>query len=112
VAAFFDGVVKRAMQAGLEERGVTPHTAMRGGEVGSADRRASVEVRKRTRPRQAEAGYSISRRCRKKIEEAFGWIKTVAGLARTKLVGRWKTLQQMQSAAAAYNPVRMRKLAA
>jgi hypothetical protein len=54
----------------------------------------------------------VSQRCRKKIEEAFGWIKTVATLARTKLVGRWKINQQMHLAAAAYNLVRMRKLAA
>jgi hypothetical protein len=38
--------------------------------------------------------------------------KTVAGLCRTRLVGRWKIKQQMQLAAAAYNLVRMRKLAA
>jgi hypothetical protein len=44
------------------------------------------------------------------IEEAFGWIKTVAGMCRTRLVGRWKIKQQLQLAAAAYNLVRIRKL--
>jgi hypothetical protein len=73
---------------------------------------ASVLVRRRIRSRQAEAGYTLSKRCRKKTEEAFAWVKTVAGQARTKLVGRWKIVQQMKLAAAAYKLVRMRKLAA
>lgn len=105
---------------GLERRGVIPHTAMRAGVIGGAKgtslrschRRESVPPRLRMRERQAEAGYVVSQRCRKKIEEAFGWIKTVAGLCRTRLVGHWKIKQQMQLAAAAYNLVRMRRLAA
>ena len=104
----------------LERRGVTPHTALRAGIIGGAKgtclrscrRRESVPPRLRMRGRQAEAGYTISQRCRKKIEEAFGRIKTVAGLYRTRLVGQWKIKQQVQLAAAAYNLVRMRKLAA
>jgi hypothetical protein len=71
-----------------------------------------VPARQRMRERQADPGYSVSQRCRKQIEEAFGWLKTVAGLYRTKLVGQWKLRQQVQLAAAAYNLVRMRKLAA
>lgn len=55
--------------------------------------------------------YRLSQRRRKKIEEAFGWINTVAGMCRTRLVGRWKINQQLQLAAAAYNLVRKRKLA-
>jgi len=104
----------------LERRDVIPHTAMRAGVIGGAKgtslrschRRASVPARLRMRERQADAGYTLSQRCRKKIEETFGWIKTVAGLCRTKPVGQWKIRQQMQLAAAAYNLVRMRKLAA
>jgi hypothetical protein len=45
-----------------------------------------------------------------KIEEGFAWLKTIAGLRRTRLVGRWKIKQQLELAAAAYNLVRMRKL--
>lgn len=104
----------------LERRGVVPHTALRAGIIGgakgtclrSSQRRASVPPRLRMKERQATPGYSVSQRCRKKIEEAFGWIKTVAGLCRTRLVGQWKIRQQVQLAAAAYNLVRMRKLAA
>ena len=104
----------------LEKRGVEPHTAMRSGVVGGAKgtsrlhrkNRPAIEARERMAERVGSEGYRISQRCRKKIEEAFGWIKTVAGLARTRLVGRWKIVQQMQMAAAAYNLVRIRKLAA
>jgi transposase/IS5 family transposase len=104
----------------LERRGVIPHTAMRAGVIGgtkgtslrSCRRRESVPPRLRMRERQATPDYTVSQRCRKKIEEAFGWIKTIAGLCRTRLVGQWKIRQQVQLAAAAYNLVRMRKLAA
>jgi hypothetical protein len=55
-------------------------------------------------------GYQFSQRCRKSIEEAFGWIKSVAGMYHTPLVGRWKIKQQLELAAAACNLVRIRKL--
>lgn len=107
----------------LEKRRVEPHTAMKAGAIGGATMRTRpsrrrkidrppIEARRRMRRRQRTRGYRLSQRCRKKIEEAFGWIKTVATLARTKLVGRWKITQQLHLAAAAYNLVRMRKLAA
>ena len=100
----------------LEKRGVTPHSAMRAGPVGGVGRRNRkhlplIQVRKRMARRLQTRGYQLSQRCRKKIEEAFGWIKTVAGLCRTRLVGRWKIKQQLQLAAAAYNLVRIRTLA-
>lgn len=101
----------------LEGRGIRPHVPTKDGPIGGkfAARRkdkASIEARKRMRRRERTVGYTISQRCRKKVEEVFGWVKTVAGLCRTRLVGRWKITQQMQLAAAAYNLVRIRKLAA
>ena len=94
----------------LVGRVVRPHVAMKDGPIrgegDEADRRRSM------RRRMKSVGYAISQRKRKLIEEAFGWIKTVAGLRRTNLVGRWKLKMQMQLAAAAYNLVRMRNLAA
>jgi transposase len=55
------------------------------------------------------AGYGVSQRIRKRIEEAFGWIKTVAGQDKTSFRGRdrvgWAFF-----AAAAYNLVRLPKL--
>lgn len=107
----------------LEKRNVEPHTAMKAGSVGGATMRTRasrrrkkdrppIEARRRMRHRQRTRGYRLSQRCRKKIEESFAWIKTVATLARTKLVGRWKITQQLHLAAAAYNLLRRRKLAA
>ncbi len=51
-----------------------------------------------------------SQRIRKRIEEAFGWIKTVAGMRRTKLRGLAKVNWSFTFAVAAYNLVRMPKL--
>jgi len=101
----------------LENRNVEPHTAMKAGPVGGKGRRQKkdlplIEARKRMEERTRGQRYPISQRCRKKIEEVFGWLKTVAGLYRTRLIGRWKLKQQMQLAAAAYNLLRIRKLAA
>ena len=58
------------------------------------------------------AGYATSQRIRKRIEEAFGWIKTVAGLRKTRFVGRARTDWAFTFAAAAYNLVRLPKLLA
>ena len=58
------------------------------------------------------AGYVTSQRIRKRIEEVFGWIKTVAGLRKTRFVGRAKTDWAFTFAAAAYNLVRLPKLLA
>lgn len=104
----------------LESRGITPHTAMRAGPVGGVKgtsrllrkNRPKIAARQRMVERMKTLGYAISQRCRKKVEEPFGWMKTVAGLARSRWVGRWKLQQQMQLAGAAYNLVRMRKLLA
>jgi transposase len=103
----------------LEGRKVTPHVATKegpiGGEPGTRYRRENAEAiaaRKRMRRREGGVGYAISQRCRKKIEECFGWIKTIGGLARTRLIGHRKTGQQAHIAAAAFNLVRMRSLAA
>jgi transposase len=76
------------------------------GDTDEHDRRRTMRRRMRT------VSYGVSQRRRKLIEEAFGWLKTVAGLARTRLVGRWKLKLQFAMSAAAYNLVRMNRLAA
>ena len=53
------------------------------------------------------AGYAVSQRIRKRIEEAFGWIKTVAGQERTKFRGRERVGWAFTFAAAAYNLARL-----
>lgn len=69
-----------------------------------------VEARQRMKARMASEGYRLSQKCRKKIEEGFGWLKQVAGLGRSRVVGRWKLQQLLEIGAAAYNLVRLQKL--
>ena len=62
------------------------------------------------RARLKDEAYRTSQRTRKKVEEVFGRLNTIAGLARSHHVGRWKLRQQVELAAATYNLVRMRRL--
>lgn len=100
----------------LEKRSVEPHVppvkAPRDPEgVAYRKQRAGVEARQRMKARAGGDGYRLSQKCRKKIEEVFGWLKGVAGAGRGRPVGRWKLQQTLELGAAAYNPVRLRKLA-
>ena len=79
---------------------VRPHVAQN-----TSGRRSAID--KRT---TRHSGYAASQRIRKRIEEAFGWIKTVAGLRQTKLRGLPKVDRAFTFAAAAYNLVRLPKL--
>lgn len=72
--------------------------------------RPLIKARRRMKRRMRGIGYRLSQRARKKIEEGFSWWKTIAGLARTRLIGRWKIKQQVQLASAAFNLLRMSKL--
>jgi transposase len=100
----------------VESRGVEPHGAMveqrlRGVDEVKPAQRVDAEARHRMKARQVTEEYRLSQRCRKKLEEAFGWLKSIAGLGRSRVVGRWKLQQLLEVGAAAYNLVRMRKLA-
>jgi transposase len=86
----------------LRSMKVTPHVARN-----TSGRRSAIDGRT-TR----HSGYGISQRIRKRIEEAFGWIKTVAGQDKTKLRGRDRVGWAFTLAAAAYNLVRLPKLIA
>ena len=57
-------------------------------------------------------GYAISQQKRKRVEEIFGWLKTVGGLRKTRHRGVERVGWMFTFALAAYNLVRMRKLAA
>ena len=74
---------------------VTPHVAQN-----TSGRRSAID-RRTTR----HAGYGVSQRIRKRIEEAFGWIKTVAGQAKTRFCGLERVGFAFTFAAAAYNLV-------
>ncbi len=86
----------------LRSMNVRPHIAQNTG-----NRRSAIDGRT-TR----HAGYAVSQRIRKRIEEAFGWIKTVAGQEKTKLRGVDRVGWAFTFAAAAYNLVRLPKLLA
>ena len=60
----------------------------------------------------ASLGYAISQRLRKRIEEGFGWTKTVGGLTQVKVRGLDKVRAAFVFAMAAYNIVRLPKLMA
>lgn len=68
-------------------------------------RRSAIDVSTTRHP-----GYTLSQRIRKRIEEAFGWAKTVAGLRKARHHGLGKIDWQFTFAMAAYNLVRLPKL--
>ena len=100
----------------LETRGVEPHGGLtkppKPEAAAKEAEREKVAARHRAHRRQSGEGYRLSQKCRKKLEEGFGWLKQVAGLARSRVVGRWKLRQLWELGAAAYNLVRMRSLLA
>ena len=55
-------------------------------------------------------GYAISQRVRKRVEEVFGWIKTVGNFRRTRYRGVARTSLAAYLAGAAYNLLRIAKL--
>ena len=55
-------------------------------------------------------GYCVSQTKRKRVEECFGWLKTIGSLRKSPFVGREKLDFQFVLTLAAYNLVRMRNL--
>jgi transposase len=92
----------------LRVRGVTPHVAI-DGHLSKTGKPRSTAVDGRTK---RHPGYEISQRCRKRIEEVFGWIKGSAGLAKVKLRGRARVEAAFTLALVAYNLIRLPKLLA
>ena len=71
--------------------------------------RPGAVARERAWRRMKTRGYETSMRIRKRVEEVFGWMKTVGGQARTRFVGRWRLRESLLLTGAAYNLVRMAK---
>jgi IS5 family transposase len=86
----------------LRSMRVTPHIAQ------NISGRSSAIDRRTTR----HGGYAVSQRIRKRIEEAFSWIKIVARQEKTKFRGADRVGWAFTFAAAAYNLVRLPKLLA
>jgi len=81
---------------------VTPHVAQN-----DKHRRSAIDQRTTRHP-----GYQISQRKRKRVEEIFGWLKTVGGLRKLRHRGLERVAWMFTFAVAAYNLVRLRNLAA
>ena len=81
--------------------GITPHIAQ------NTSRRSAIDGRT-TR----HAGYAVSQRIRKRVEEIFGWAKTVGGFRRTRFKGIERTQLAAYFVGAAYNLVRTARLLA
>lgn len=95
------GYDTRACVAAQRQRGVTPHVAQNE----TATHPSAIDGRT-TR----HAGYGVSQRIRKRVEEIFGWMKTVGGLRRTRYRGLERTQMSGYLVATAYNLVRMSRL--
>ncbi|MBN1917706.1 MAG: IS5 family transposase [Verrucomicrobia bacterium] len=80
--------------------GAVPHVAQN-----DTRRRSSIDART-TR----HVGYRISQRVRKRVEEIFGWIKTIGGLRKTRHKGTRRVGWMWTFVAAAYNLIRIRNL--
>jgi len=89
----------RGFVDGLRELEITPHVAAK-------VRHSAVDGRTTRHP-----GYAISQRKRKRVEEIFGWLKTVALLRKTRHRGKRRVGWMFRFALAAYNLIRMRNLA-
>ena len=81
-------------------QGMSPHVAQN-----TTNRRSAIDGRT-TR----HAGYAVSLRKRKQIEEAFGWLKTIGGRRKTRFIGQARVSAQSLLTFAAYNLVRIGSL--
>ena len=88
--------------ATLRELEVTPHVAQN-----TTRRRSAIDGRT-TR----HSGYALSQQVRKRVEEVFGWLKTVALFRKTRHRGVRRVGWLFTLAAAAYNLVRIRNVLA
>ena len=92
------GYDQKALVQELREHGVTPHVAQKA--------HSAIDGRTTRHP-----GYRLSQWRRKRVEEIFGWLKTIGGLRKTRHRGVARVGWTFTFAAATYNLVRMRNLA-
>jgi len=86
----------------LRRMNVTPHVAQN-------DNNRSSAIDGRT---TAQPGYAVSQKKRKRVEQSFGWMKTIGLLRKVRFRGREKVGWWMKWTGAAYNLVRLRNLQA
>jgi transposase len=86
--------------AGVRELGFTPHVAQN-----TSNRRSAIDGRT-TR----HAGHAVSQRIRKRVEEPFGWIKTVGAGRKLRYIGQERNRAWFKMEAAVYNLIRISSL--
>src|SRR5215216_1898295 len=91
----------RDFVADCRERGMTPHVTQN-----TSGRRSAIDGRT-TR----HLGYTISQRVRKRVEEIFGWVKTVGGGRKLRYIGLERNQFWAEPTTATYNLVRMARIA-
>ena len=91
------GYDRKELVLEMREHRVTPHFA----------RKSTSIIDQRT---TRHPGYQTSQRKRKRVEEIFGWVKTVGGLRKTRYRGLALVDWMFTLALAAYNLIRMRNL--
>ena len=82
---------------------VTPHVAQNLARPGGS----ALDARTVRHP-----GYAVSQWIRKRVEETFGWMKTIGGLRRTRYRGRQRVQMHAYLVAASYNLLRIARLSA
>ena len=94
------GYDTREFVAELRRRQVTPHVAQN-----QSGRRSAIDGRT-----TSHGGYKVSQRLRKRVEEIFGWVKTVGGGRKLRYIGLERNQLWAGLTAAGYNLVRMVRL--
>lgn len=92
-----------------EAAGVTAHVPIPEGPIDPEA--VGAGARQRAKARMETDEYGLSQRFRKRIEEIFGWEKEIGGMRRSRHIGRWKLTQKALIVAAAYNLLRLARLA-
>lgn len=86
--------------ADVRELGFTPHVA-----PNTTNRRSAIDARTTRHP-----GHQVSQRIRKRVEEPFGWIKTVGGGRKLRYIGRQRNRAWFLMTTAVYNIIRIAAL--
>jgi IS5 family transposase len=93
---------QKELVRGCRERRIAPHVACKKNlQIPGLDGRTTTR-----------SGYQKSQRIRKRIEEIFGWMKTVGGLRRSRYLGLERTQAWSYFVAGTYNLLRMTRLQA
>ena len=97
------GYDTRDFVASCRALNITPHVAQNDARPGGS----ALDARTTRQP-----GYAVSQWIRKRIEETFGWMKTVGGLRKTRYRGRKREQIHAYLVGAAYNLLRIARLSA